>query len=140
METVQRFGWLLMQVLNGLTYSAWVSATVLIVVVLALFVRRPRHDQSFRRLLRFAALLLLLPMVLIFVAAVFANEDPYRAVSPVREQLVLAAFVLNVLLALTLVVVGRAQIWRAVAFSLANIWVGMWSAFIAVMSVTGNWL
>lgn len=129
-----------MQVLSALTYWAWASAAVLILVVLALFFRRPRHDQSFRRLLRFAALLLLLPMVLIFVAAVFANEDPYRAVSPVREQLVLAAFVLNVLLALALVLVGRARIWRAVVLSVANIWVGMWSAFVAVMSVTGNWL
>lgn len=140
MESAQRFGWLLTEVFAGLTVSGWIPAALLILVVLALTVRPPWQDPAFRRVLRSAALLLLLPTALVLLAAVFANEDPYRSVSPLREQLVLAVFLLNVLLALALIVAGRAHAWRAAALASANVWVAAWSAFVSTMSLTGNWL
>jgi hypothetical protein len=140
MEIALRFSALLSDVLSGLMASGWVPAALLLMLVLALGVRAPWQGVAFRRLVRLAGLLLLLPIALTFMAAVFANESPYRPVSAIREQFVFAVFVVNVLLAVALVWAGRMHWLRAVPLALTNIWLAVWSALVSVMSLTGNWL
>ena len=127
--------WLAMQSISGMVYFFPATATVVVVSLTAIILNRPSRNEKYRYL---PLALFLFPLIYLLYGFVFASKWS-DAPTWAGYDIFLLLFIQ---LVVSIGVIVRMKGLRLYAFgiSLLAAYVGLSFAFIAGMSVTGDWL
>src|ERR1700737_4444125 len=96
MEALNRIAWLLREVFHGVLFTLWVPGLLFVWLLCSIAFGSPWRDRRFRFLLVVAVAIASIPLVLVVLSAVFANESPYRQVARWRGNVGVVAFAFEI--------------------------------------------
>jgi len=133
--------WLSWQAASGLLYF-WPVTLVLAGVVVAVGVRSAKRQDLTVRCLVWSIVPGLVPLVLLVWGTLFERADSGRAFGDLGWRSNAVTVLLVAIVPLVAFVVWRVKQcrWFATACGALAAWSSVWAAFVAGMSVTGDWI
>ena len=142
MDTTRYILWLGEQTLSGIRYSQFVALAIgAAFCVTAIF-----NNPYKKRPINIQAMLLwvpiLLPVVILMVGGIYRHDYAQNPGTPSRwpQYVVISLFLVHLPIAGYFLYSMPRFRWFASSVSLAQIYLSYWAAFVASMSVTGDWL
>jgi hypothetical protein len=139
MNSGRYFFWLIEQAFDGFLYAWPVSLAVTAIFIIALFFNNPFSKKNYRksRLLVFAPFLI--TVAILFVGTIMRHEG-VNSPSIWPQYVVFALALLHLPLAAFLIYYFKNFRWFEVCANVFQMWCSWWVYFVALMSVSGDWL
>ena len=141
MGRIQYTAWLAEQAFSALRYYWPVTVALLAGVVATLALKSPLRSSQFRSRHLFIFSPLAVTLLILIWGAVMEHPSTSQTVAPSwPSYVVLALLIVQVLVSIWVIWAMKGYRWFS-AFTVAlEQWFGLASAFVAAMSVTGDWL